>query len=476
MKHASGKAATFVFCKCERQFGRTFGSQLKLSALRLLVVQIILQLIFQPIAFAFTVRTNVNLKWQTLTENHPVPSLLRAGSIVDIPDEFIVNGKDGRANAELTLNNWLRNAGQVGERSADRAGGQLMKAPAFIDYYYPVKIISAAPGSTIATYHGKTYFLALRMLTRTSQGKLQTTNDSHPQQTETRAAADGETEANANCLDGRCNRRNENISPRLVQFLRDMKPALDQAQKNVGLNRRRTTTDYKTLRQQFANSCGFSLDSFMPILKEHAASHGISPRIMVAMMVQESSGRCFATGRNATSTDHGLFGLNSRSTRIHRCSEYEIEQIRSSSAERLERGPRCLENPVVNLDASIENLQSKIEALTRPYFAGKEQTEGFDERLLLDAKGDYTPFAWRLAISAYNGGEKWVMHAKTDLETFNRVNGTHLNPYEWKDLRIFYLRGFLSDNRELQYFGENRSKDRTSSALVNLAYTENIVP
>jgi hypothetical protein len=80
-----------------------------------------------------------------------------------------------------------------------------------------------------------------------------------------------------------------------------------------------------------------------------------------------------------------------------------------------------------------------------------------------------------LAASAYNGGERWVMYAKSDLDTFNRRHGTNLDPYNWEDLRIFYLRRFLGSDRENDYLGRSIS-GRTSRALINLAYSENVVP
>jgi hypothetical protein len=142
--------------------------------------------------------------------------------------------------------------------------------------------------------------------------------------------------------------------------------------------------------------------------------------------------------------------------------------MRRVQPSQLENGPQCRENPVVNLKIALSVLNQKLQALS--------SSGGFEQRRLVDADGNPTALALRLAVSSYNGGEGWVLKAKKDLVTFNSRFGTRLDPYNWEDLRVFYLRHALSANNEQRYFGSVRERGRTSSALANLSYAENIVP
>jgi hypothetical protein len=434
---------------------------------------------FAPVAHTLEIRTKQNLQFQSLANDHVETNLLRAGSVVDIPDRYLIAGVDGRPNHELSLNNWLKNAGQASYKSAKSEGGLFFQSasPAEIEYFYPVKIIQAAPGSRITSFQGRSYFLALRILSRPGKGKnLVTNEDSQPRPVTTQTQPSRKSlQAGAACIDGRCINPEQRPSPSLAQLIGDLSPALNHVQRRTQQNRTRTGDDFKKIRAEFRRSCGFSFDSFLPIIRGRAARFGVPEHIMLSIMVQESSGHCFDIGHNPGSSDHGLFGLNSRSTRIRACSEEEKYWLYNAGVQNLARGPQCIENPIVNLDAAIRKLFEKLGLLSRPFNLFSTRTNGFDERRLKNQQGRYTTEAWRLAVSAYNGGERWVMTAKADLENFDRQQGTQLDPLNWENLRVFYLRRFLSRNREQRYFGRLRD-GRTSSALLNLAYTENVVP
>ena len=438
---------------------------------------------FAPVAHCLQVRTQQTLQFKSLTNEQDETSLLRAGSIVDIPDRYRVLGADGRTNPELTLNNWLKTAGQSSYQNAKHEGGLFVDAEkkGAVDYFYPVKVVQAAPGSRLVNYQGQTYFLALRILNRANnQQKMITREDSHPQpvpqpEPPTAPQKRHNLQAGAACADGRCLKQERSPSPALSQFMRDLNPALRHVQSSTSRNKARTGDDFKKIRAEFYRSCGFSFDSFLPIIRNRTARAGVPEHIMLSIMVQESSGHCFDIGHNSGSSDHGLFGLNSRSTRIRACSGSEKHWLRGAGVQNLARGPQCIENPIINLDAAIHKLHEKLATLARPFKAFATHTNGFDAHRLKDQQGRYTTEAWRLAVSAYNGGERWVMTAKADLENFNRKQHTRLDPLDWEYLRVFYLRRFLSQSREASYFGQVRA-GRTSSALLNLAYTENVVP
>lgn len=445
-----------------------------------LVLGLDLTLIAGP-ARAIKIRTGNELQFQTLNGTHADTAVLRAGSIVEIPDEYRITGSDGRADAELTLNNWLKNAGRMGSAQPGAEGGVFMRASGRVDYFYPVKIVEAADGSRLPTYRGGVYFLALRILQKNPGEPMRTIEDApNPAQAapvaQTTTPHQPQTEAMAiPCIDGRCKGRDPTPSPAFQQLMRDLSPALNRANHVAGSHRRRTSQDFEKIESAFHRTCGFPLSSFVPVIRQRSEAAGIPSNIMLAIMVQESSGHCFDVGHNRGSSDRGLFGLNSLSTRVRACTWNEKQWLRSHGVAGLANGPRCIENPLINLDAAIQNLRKKLQTVTQDYSAFHVHTSGFDASRLKDQNGRYTADAWRLAVSAYNGGERWVMNAKSDLEHFNHTQGTHLDPHNWEDLRIFYLRRFLGTSRELRYFDQVRA-GRTSTAYLNLAYTENVVP
>lgn len=448
----------------------TFKVKLTLTALFYLVKFVlrwmqtsllVLSMIFAPSAFAVQIQTGEALQFQSLANGRDQIGVLRAGSIVDIPDQFRVNDRNGKFSSELTLNNWLKNAGQLGASQPNHGGGILREGERATDYFFPVKIVSAAPGSKLPTTNGKTYFLALRWLARNKNQQLVVQQDA-PVKVQPQISAPME----AQCTEGTCLPKERSHSPALDRLVTDLAPALQRAQVGATHNRRRTSNDMRTLAHEFQRTCGFSLESFIPIVKNRAQAAGVPTNILLSIMVQESSGHCFGYNSNGHTADRGLFGINSGSSNIRACSRTEVRQIRSSTAAQLATGPQCIENPVVYLDASIRILKSKLKSII---------SSGFEYRKLHDSTGRPTADAWRLAVSAYNGGERWVKRAKTDLEEFNRKQGTHLDPNNWEDLRVFYLRSFLDQNRESRHFG-GRTSGRTSTAILNLAYTENVVP
>jgi len=417
------------------------------------------------------------ISFQSFTDDKTeTASILAAGSIVDVPDQYRVNAADGRLSSELTLNNWLKTAGRTGLKDPHHEGGLLARTTDHTDYFYPVKVVSAAAGSQLQNYQGQTYFLALRILSRNQQSLVTTqpalvqpaAPDRSNERPPPRPQFPPGLEATANCPNGQCDPE-RTLAPPVTHLLSDVSPILHELDLKEHSNQRRTAIDFREISSQFARSCGFSLQSFIPIVRKYATAQNIPTEVVLSMMVQESSGRCYSRGFNGNNTDDsGLFGLNSATSRIRRCSAGEIQEMRQVQPSRLENGPQCRENPVVNLKIALAVLNQKLRALSN--------SGGFEQPKLIDANGKPTALALRLAVSSYNGGEGWVLKAKKDLETFNRRFQTRLDPYDWEDLRLFYLRHELSENKEQRYFGNVRERGRTSSALANLSYSENIIP
>ncbi|MES2857115.1 MAG: hypothetical protein V4692_14700 [Bdellovibrionota bacterium] len=88
-------------------------------------------------------------------------------------------------------------------------------------------------------------------------------------------------------------------------------------------------------------------------------------------------------------------------------------------------------------------------------------------------------------ISGYNSNVTWAVRAKHDLKIFNARHKTNLNPLNYEDLRVFFLRAALNDRDQVKYFGSADPKvtgrsvgtfKNKGNTLINLAYMENVVP
>jgi hypothetical protein len=382
-----------------------------------------------------------------------------------------------------------------------------------IDYFFPVRVLKAAPGSDTSHLRRKTsYFIPLRNLSFqrnalavTAPTALYLPDDgiettplpvrrsSGPVGTDTRSyhsahqlSQSRTLEASGGCSNGRCtdtqmsqpSHTESGIFGRLKDYLSSsISGANQRAQRTAA----RTLYDTHNLAERFQSSCGFSLNSFIPEVARQSRSSGVPSDILLSLMTQESSGRCHIRQREANrSMSVGLFQVSARNSRFKLCTPSQIKTIRRLHPTQLTQGPQCLDNPVINLSEAIRILKSKASFLTQSTirFRRSEIYSGFEPNRFMDASGRWNRDLWRLAVSAYNGGERWVLRAKYDLETFNARHGQRLNAYNWEDLRVFYLRNHLSQyrNGHSYFFGNSMTGRKERNALLNLAYTENVVP
>lgn len=416
-----------------------------------------IQLVLQPAAFALKIEIRSDIK---LRENQDGQmehiGVLRKGTIVEIPDEYTV-AKDGAPDLELTLNNWLRSGGLAENE----------------DYYFPIRLNQAAEGSTVEQgRENSQYYIALKHLVR--EGAAFTVTDDAPLMTRrslSSARPPGDSDpseattslhAKSSCADGRC--RVSEPSYKVRGLLAALAPALSQANRGANKIFNRTNQDLRHVYSKFQNTCGFSLGEFIPIVKSRAAQAGIPAEILLALMTQESSGRCYEPGREPNGTHSvGLFQINSVGKSYPMCTAAQIKTLRGIvRASRLASGPRCLDNPLINLDEAIRNLKESKRLLTTARGAfDSEEMQGDD--------------LWRAVVASYNGGVKWVLKAKQDLEAFNARNGTNLSASHWEDLRIFFMRSWLDRGTRASLIGGTHEGRRKEFAISNLAYAENII-
>ena len=97
--------------------------------------------------------------------------ILAAGSVVEIPDRYKVI-KSGKIDAKASFNNWLTKAG------FEKSDIQRKVANPRKDFYFPVRVVSMAKGSSGLNLVGKTRFMALRVLAK-SAGGLVVTKTAH---------------------------------------------------------------------------------------------------------------------------------------------------------------------------------------------------------------------------------------------------------------------------------------------------------
>jgi hypothetical protein len=255
----------------------------------------------------------------------------------------------------------------------------------------------------------------------------------------------------------------------------------------------------------FQSSCHLDFKKFLPEIKRQAARHHIPAESLLAMMTIESGGDCFASVAEG-GTDpvngkplfsRGLFQIHANFTKLQACSSEQKEAIQhAKSVTQLRRGPRCVENPVLNLATAVQVLEDKARALVKnsePYEiyylneAGSKsgqqcwmkkwiKVSGFDAKRFKDKNGHWNRHLWRMAISAYNGGERWVFRAKRNIEAFNSLHGTKVDPYNWDSLKDYYFRRTLNHRQQLRYFGSQERDRDLDYAILNVIYAENLVP
>lgn len=452
--------------------------------LKSILAVVAIQIAFMPVSFAVKIQIKVDTKLREGQDNSMERvGLLKRGTIIEIPDDFAVDAKGvlvsvshQKPNLEMTLNNWLRTGGKKGPANFDGAGRYSYDGEK-ADFFFPIRVTQPAKGSTVAPGHQDTkHFIALKYLARSGNAMI-VTDDARvelapladdtvelpgpPTPAEDRRQR--AMEATSPCAMGLCTKTSE-VSQPVRNLLAALNPALKAANKRSDQDYSRTDHDLAKMYKNFRNSCGFPLLEFTSLVKQRATQAGVPPEILLSLMTQESSGKCYALNSEQDTTQSvGLFQINSASSKYPRCSNQQKAVLKNlGHASRLAQGPRCLENPVINLEESIRILKDKRRILT-------SARGGFDESKLTSKD------AWRLAVSAYNGGPKWVLEAKKDLEQFNAKNGTHLSAYNWEDLRIFYLRMWLDRHQQNADFGSMANGRSKQNSIINLAYAENVI-
>lgn len=446
------------------------------TACRTLLAAIVaVQLAFVPAGHTLKVQIDQDIKLRIKQDGQQERvGLLKRGTIVEIPDQYVVS-KNGKKDLELTLNNWLRQAGHKPPQTEDGPG--LFKFDGEKqDYFFPVTIAEKglAPGSTLPKELRDTpLYIALGHIVRRGNALVLTDDaqiepltprqrqEQAPESLAARERQRQEMEATSPCAQGLCSRPSD-ASEGVKNLIRAISPALAASEQRRDQVFRRTSHDLRRIDHTFEKSCGFPITDFANLVRKRAEQAGVPADILLSLMTQESSGRCFVLNSEADRTQSvGLFQIKSTNASYPRCTSQQKEILKSlGSSSRLASGPRCLENPLFNLEEAIRILKDKRNSIVRG---------GFDPQKMQDRD------IWRLAVSSYNGGQKWVLEARDDLMRFNRIHGTQLDPHNWEDLRLFYFRSWLDPKRRQAMIGKPNSGRSQANSVANLSYTENVV-
>lgn len=432
------------------------------------------QIGFIPTGMALKVQIDQDIKLRIKQDGQQERiGILKRGTVIEIPDQFVVV-KDGKKNMELTLNNWLRQAGHKSQQEESGPGLFRFDGEKH-DYFFPVKIAEGglAPGSTFPKELSKSpLYIALGHIVRRGNALILTEDarvepitprqriEQSPEAISRAERQRQELEASSPCAQGLCSRPSDS-SNSVKSLIRAISPALAASEKRRDQIFKRTNTDLQRIDHNFQQSCGFSMAEFAQLVRQRAEQHGVPSDILLSLMTQESSGRCYILNSEADRTQSvGLFQIKSTNANYPRCTSQQKNILKSlGSANRLATGPRCLENPLLNLEEAIRVLKEKRSSIVRG---------GFDPSKMQDRD------IWRLAVSSYNGGQKWVLEARADLLKFNQLHGTKLDPHNWEDLRLFYFRSWLDPQRRKAMVGRSNGGRSQSNSVANLSYTENV--
>lgn len=147
--------------------------QFGVSVLRSTHLAILISMtILSPVSHALQIKLGSNMHVRVVEGDELVSvGILKAGSVVEIPDQFKVTRPDGRIDGEASFNNWLLKA-NYSKKDVARKITDPRK-----DFYYPVRIVSMAKGSTGKNLVNEVRFMALRVLARSS-GRMYVRKDS----------------------------------------------------------------------------------------------------------------------------------------------------------------------------------------------------------------------------------------------------------------------------------------------------------
>jgi hypothetical protein len=230
----------------------------------------------------------------------------------------------------------------------------------------------------------------------------------------------------------------------------------------------------EAIRNTFNKTCGMPFDTFKKVLDSESRRSGIPSEFMLSMMQIESSGNCKAHNANDPGGSVGLFQINWGTHRNGSAKKYKRCLSGSTKNSSAINNPanRCIENPINNLKVSLKIVGDMYKTVN-----GQLPPDGDTGWSHLSPR---SRDAWRKTLSAYNGGQAYVIQAYKDMQDYNaryfkNSPGDRLDSENWEHRRLFLMRFYLA--RKDQSFVGPRKKtySRTSSSILNLTHVEAIL-
>lgn len=420
---------------------------------------------------------------------------LPKGTILEIPDENQIKNAKGEIDINGTINNWLRNSEMIDNSTVLPTGRyrddkNRLKTASF----FKVRVVKLPDDSdqfTRLRMEGQMGYMAIGMLARKGNLELLNNEDAGLLVTEEQRKAQeaairaqesiAETEAKV-CEN--CDNSLSSNTEMIKKLREDLSPILNEvrAKTNRLINNKKIGNMHvnETIPRNFNKDCfGLNFNDFKNFVKEKSKQRKIPEEIMLGILSQESAGLCKAIGdkKSSTNASVGLFQINTGTapdtspfknidpTRLI-CNSSQLKDLQGKTIEQMQSGPRCLQNPALNLEAALDVFADKFKVVTG---------EDINIPSLKDASQTQRDLL-RKTLSAYNGGQKWTARAEKEMkQAADKWGLTNIDLNKWEDLRLFLLRKHLEESRKLSKYGLSGGGRNRVASISNVSYVETIM-
>lgn len=389
--------------------------------------------------------------------------ILPKGSIVDIPDEYIVKDSSGQMNIDFTLNKWLQDGSKDFIRNDIRIP------------HTPITIIHPQLDLNLSD---QTLYISLKAL---KLKEVQSTFLNVIEDSEVLSVIESsknETEAGSICT-GVCALQDEVLDSNTQDFILRMRELSENVVSRDLILKSQRKFDIlrvaaRQLDRNLQESCGLSKEELCSELENTIEQHALPFKCdeLMSLLLIESSGRCRAVNENSSSTDIGLFQINTinfqediDSGQAKHCTSSEFNRLKdmakqSGNAIRFwkeQPQPQCLSNPMYSLKKAGEVLELNKRL--------------FKNRIPRITSEEHQNLYKRMILSGYNGGGGHALRALTDLEIFNTDLQKTLSE-GGKDITRSN-RGILRIKQEIEVIDNGLTQVNQSMESINSQISEN---
>ena len=354
---------------------------------------------------------------------------LAPGSIVDVPEQYVVKDSNGQVDIDFTLQKWFEEGGR--SFFVEEEGLHL--------FYTPITIVHPS----LPHLKGQRIYTGIRDLQLREKGSTLLKVIEDADLISVVEEMKSETEAGSLCT-GVCDRPEEildekaaDLIAQIQQVRRCLDPGGDEAtaekcEQEIGKDKKNAYATSIRIRnniergaalldQNLKSTCGISEKQLCQEMSQAIELNKlpITVQEFAGMVIHESrAGHCLSVNRNTDTADYGLFQINSdniisdkRKGLVKQCTRDEFnkkaEQARQNGGVQFwksQPAPQCLFNPMYSLKKAIQVIKEQSQVLRSD---------------LPDQAQDPDLFK-RLVLSSYNGGQVNAKRAIRDLLTFNR--------------------------------------------------------